>query len=202
VRKADLKKRHISYDNAIDRYRSFTEKVINARRVLGNVQEKRDLAESVTLRVCAQWEYFVDELLTACVNCNHSKLNEFLGVHVPKHPSQELCRALIFGDRYVDFPSFGALKGFSRKLLPDESNPFLSIRRRNWNKIDEVYAIRNYLSHYSQKSKRSLFTMYKNNHGMTRFYEPGQFLLAYEASRLWEYFDAFKGVSDDMKAWY
>ena len=37
---------------------------------------------------------------------------------------------------------------------------------------------------------------------MTRFVEPGQFLLAYKAKRLSKYFNEFEGASSDMKAWY
>jgi hypothetical protein len=34
-------------------------------------------------------------------------------------------RNSVIGSSYTDFPSFGALKGFSKKILPDGSNPFL-----------------------------------------------------------------------------
>jgi hypothetical protein len=44
--------------------------------------------------------------------------------------------------------------------------------------------------------------MYKTKYDMTRFLEPGQFLLAYSSSRLKAYFAAFEGASSDMKAWY
>jgi hypothetical protein len=68
--------------------------------------------------------------------------------------------------------------------------------------MDELYTIRNYLSHYSAASKRSLRHVYKSTYKMSNFLEPGQFVLAYQAKRLWQYFDAFLGVSDDMKAHY
>ena len=44
--------------------------------------------------------------------------------------------------------------------------------------------------------------MYKATYQMTRFLEPGQFVLARNAQRLWSYFDAFEGASNDMKGWY
>ncbi len=201
MRKADIIKRHDEFFYTVEWYEGFLQKIISARRVLGDAEVKRELAESIILRLCAHWEYYIDELLIACVNRDHSKLSEFFGVTIPEHPSQELCQALIFGDGYRDFPSFGALKGFSKKILKEESNPFLSIQGENWKLIDEVYAIRNYLSHYSRKARRSLFHMYKSNHQMSRFYEPGQFLLAYNASRFDDYFRAFAGASNDMKIW-
>ena len=200
MRTADLRKNHEWLDASITRYRSFLERIISAQRVISSPEEKRDIAESVLLRLCANWEYFVDEHLVGCVNVDPSQLGEFLGVSLPSHPSKSLCTALIFGDGYRDFHSFNALKDFSKKLLPKGSNPFLAVTKTHAKRIDEVYAIRNYLSHYSAKARRSLHRMYKDKHGMTRFLEPGQFLLAYNAKRLWTYFDAFEGASTKMKA--
>ena len=198
MRKADLKKNHEKLDDTIDRYRSFMERIINAERVIKTIQEKRDLAESVLLRLCANWDSFVDEHLVDCVNVDPSKLEDFLGVPVPSDPDKDLCTALIFGDSYRNFASFDRLKRFTRKLLPDESNPFLEVTREHAKKIDEVYTIRNYLSHYSAKSKRALQRMYNENYKKTNFSEPGQFLLAYDAKRLWTYFDTFKDTSTKM----
>jgi hypothetical protein len=61
MRKSDLRARHKSFDDALTRYRSFSEKVVAARRVIGTAEEKRDMAESILLRLVANWENFVDE---------------------------------------------------------------------------------------------------------------------------------------------
>ena len=198
MRKATLTKNHEKLDAAINRYEDFMKRIIKAKQVIKTIQEKQDLAESVLLRLCANWESFVDEHLVDCVNRDHFKLKDFLGVPVPGHPSKNLCTALIFGDSYRNFASFGELKGFTKKLLRNELNPFLKVTRTQIKRIDEVYTIRNYLSHYSARSKRALRCMYENTYKRTNFIEPGQFLLAYNAKRLWNYFDAFKGASDKM----
>ncbi len=202
MNKSDLRKNHEFFDAAIARYRTFMDKITNAQRVISTAQEKRDIAESVMLRLCAHWEYFVDEHLVDCVNCDHSLLADFVGTSIPSNPSKSLCQALIFGDGYRDFRSFGDLKGFTKRILPDSSNPFLEIKRSHAEKIDEIYKIRNYLSHYSGKAARSLRKMYEDKYQLDRFYEPGFFLLAYSGQRLWAYFDAFEGASGNMKAWY
>lgn len=202
MRKSDLANNHYNFDQSIARYKGFLERIIGAQRVIRLAQEKRDIAESVLLRLCAHWESFVDEHLIDCVNVDNSKLEEFLGVPVPAHPSKNLCTALIFGDGYRDFASFGQLKGFTKKLLPNSSNPFLIVTTNQAKRIDEVYTIRNYLSHYSARSKRALHRLYKDEYKMVNFMEPGVFLLGYSAKRLWVYFDAFQGASDKMKAWY
>jgi len=202
MRKADLLQNHIKLDDAIDRYRDFMGRIIDAQRVIRVVQEKRDLAESVLLRLCANWESFVDEHLVDCMNVDPSQLEDFFGVPIPAHPGKNLCTALLFGDSYRDFPSFGALKGLTKRLLPATSNPFLQVTAAQSKKIDEVYTIRNYLSHYSARSKRALHRVYQNQHQMTNFLEPGNFLLAYDARRLWTYFDCFEDASTAMKNWY
>jgi hypothetical protein len=202
VRKSDLRRNHRGFDEALARYRTFMDKIINAQRVISTAAEKRDIAESVLLRLCAYWERFVDHHLVGCVNCDHSKLSQHFAVSIPAHPSWDLCHALIIGDSYTDFRSFGELKGYTKKLLPEDSNPFLQVSAGNANRIDEVYRIRNYLSHYSAASERGLRHLYRNTYNMNKFLEPGQFVLAYHARRLWAYFDAFQGASGDMKAWY
>ena len=201
MRKADLPNNHQSFDDSLQRYRAFMDKIVKAQRVVASSADKRDLAESVLLRLCAHWEGFIDEHLADCVNRDHSMLTEFFGVSIPKHPSKNLCQALLFGDTYRDFQSFGALKGFSKKVLPKASNPFLVVSEAHGRRIDEVYKIRNYLSHYSSKGRRALMAMYRKEYEMDRWLEPGQFLLAYKARRLWSYFNAFEGASADMKAW-
>lgn len=133
---------------------------------------------------------------------DHSKLSEYFAVSLPSNPSWNLCHALIIGDSYTDFRSFGDLKGYSKRILPEGSNPFLQVSAAHTTKIDEVYKIRNYLSHYSAASGRSLKRVYEDTYNMHNFLEPGQFVLAYNARRLWAYFDAFAGASNDMKAWY
>lgn len=201
MRKSDLLSNHTPYEASLARYRLFMEKAFTAQRVIRTATEKKDLAESVLLRLCANWEKFVDEHLVDCVNCDHSKLSEYLGVSVPRHPPKHLCEALIFGGGYKDFRSFGDLKGFSRKILPKDSNPFLAISKSRGKRIDEAYKIRNYLAHYSSAAKRALKYMYKKEYDINRFVEPGRFLFAYDGRRMWRYFDTFEGASTDMKDW-
>src|SRR5712691_3186143 len=125
MRKSDLKKNHVSFDAAVTRYRGFITKIIGAQRVVSTAAEKRDLAESVLLRLCAHWESFLDAHLVDCVNRDSTRLSQYFSVSSPDNPSRDLCHALIIGASYTDFHSFGDLKGMSKKILPNEGNPFL-----------------------------------------------------------------------------
>ena len=201
MRKADLAKNHEDFDAAVARYKAFMKKIIDAQRVVATAQEKRDVAESVMLRLCANWERFVDGHLVDCINRDSSKLSEYLGVTLKPHPDKATCQAVLFGGGYLDFRSYGDLKGFSKKVLPECSNPFLEVTSAQADRIDEVYRIRNYLTHYSEKARRALKAMYSDEYQMHNFLEPGYFLLGYKAKRLWRYFAAFEGASAKMKTW-
>ena len=49
MRKSDLKKNHVPFDEALARYRGFMDKIINAQRVISTAEEKRDIAESAVV---------------------------------------------------------------------------------------------------------------------------------------------------------
>ncbi len=202
MRKANLKHNHKKFDAVVLRYLQFLAKIVHSERVIKTAQEKRDLAESVLLRICAYWESFVDEHLIDCVNVDSSKLSNYFGVDLPKHPSKAVCQVLVFGDSYRDFKSIGDLKGFSKKILSDHCNPFTAIPPATAKLIDEVYVIRNYLAHYSFKARRRLHELYKKEYGMHNFLEPGQFLMAHYRKRLVRYLNAFITASEAMKASY
>lgn len=78
MRKSDLRKNHEKFDGAVARYRAFMLKILNAKRVVSTPVEKRDIAESMMLRLCSWWEYFVDEHIVDCVNCDSSSCRSSL----------------------------------------------------------------------------------------------------------------------------
>ena len=201
MRKSDLLKNHEALDSDFRRYRAFIVKVLGAERVIKTKAEKRDLAESVLLRICACWESFVDEHLVDCVNRDHGKLTEFCAVTIPANPSKSLCQALIIGNGYLDFKSTGDLVGFSKRVLPTASNPFLAISKPHRERIDEAFTIRNYLAHYSGAGTRSLSRLYRTKYRLKRFVEPGAFLMSNGAKRFWTIFEAFEGASAELKKW-
>jgi len=202
MRKSDLTVNHRNLDDALVRYKAFMTKIVAAQRVINTVSEKRDIAESVLLRLLANWEAFVDEQLVDCINLDTSKLSHFLGVSVPAHLSKNMCEAILFGGGYRDFSSYGDLKGFSKKILPDTSNPFIHVHSSRTSAIDEMYKIRNYLAHYSGAARRALMRMYEEKYSYSRFIEPGRFLLGNDCRALWHYFEMLEAASQDMKDWY
>ncbi len=197
MRKADLRKNHREFDGILGWYAEFLERVLLARRVL-RAQDKREIAESVLLRLCAYWESFVEKELVDCANIDCSRLAERVGVTLPKHLTLAMCEAILVGRRYLNWRSIGELKGLAKQVLADHVNPFARITTTTERSIDEAYVIRNYLSHQSRASRRALMQMYETRCDLQRFKEPGAFLLANGHRKLAEYGIAFENASQEM----
>jgi len=157
---------------------SFLIKIEGAKKVVKSVDEKRNVFEAYVFRICANWEILIEDLLIDCLNKDTSQYKESTGFGIPKHLSRETCKAMILGVTYIDFRSVSDLKRMAKRILVPQFNPFKGIPRSNGEKIDEFFALRNYLAHYSDAARRRLDNIYRNRHGLKSFREPGDFLLA------------------------
>lgn len=133
----------------------------------------------------------MEELLIDCMNKDTTRYKEFTGFQIPKNISRETCKAIILGTSYIDCKSISHLKQMAKRILVPQFNPFKEIPKSNSDKIDEFFAIRNYLAHYSDVGRRSLEKIYKNRYSLKTFREPGEFLLARDKRqkmpRMWVY---------------
>ena len=145
MNKADLRKGHNDLENSLARLASFASRVLEAKRVVGSAEDKRELMEAFLLRACSRWEGFVEEQLVACVNRHPGQLPEFLQAEIPPNPSKSLCRVLLFGRGYQNAKKCSDLKGFAKKVLPKGNNPFDKITHRDAGRIDDAFEVRNLL---------------------------------------------------------
>jgi len=197
MRKADLRKNHQEFLQILTDDVEVLVRLLSAQRVVW-ARDKREIGESVLLRLCAHWESFVEKEMVDCTNIDCSRLAEQVGVRLPKHLTLAMCEAILTGGRYLNWRSTGELKGLAKRVLPDNVNPFAKITAATQRKIDEIYVIRNYISHQSKASRRALIKMYETEYGLVRFREPGAFLLANKGSRLIDYGTAFAIASIEM----
>ena len=198
MNKADLRKGHNDLENSLARLARFASRVLEAKRVVGSAEDKRELMEAFLLRACSRWEGFVEEQLVVCVNRHPGRLAEFLEAEIPPHPSKSLCRVLLFGPGYRNAKKCSDLKGFAKKVLPVGNNPFDKITPSDARRIDEAFEVRNFLSHRSQHSRRALLKIYQQNYSLKNFREPGQFLAADGGKRLLAFIEAFRSASRSM----
>ena len=190
---------HLDLNSAID----LLMKIETSRRVVRTADEKASIFEAFTLRICALWESLVEELFIGCLNRDTSTFVKTTGFKLPKHITKDMSKAVLLGLDYLDFKSMGNLKSVSRKILVDHCNPFTTISNEKARKIDEFFKIRNYLSHYSHASRRSLHNMYKDRYRMRKFVEPGFFLMARDSTqdmvRMGVYINTFKAIVREME---
>jgi len=170
--------------------------------MLKRVEEEEDffeILESLVIRLCAVWEAFIEGEMIDCLNIDCSKYKEELQLKLPEHPSKDLCEAILIGSRYLDFKNVDDIKGFAKRILPKEVNPFKLIKPATARRINELYVMRNFLSHYSRKSRRALQRMYQDVWHLKKFRQPGDFLSSYSGKRLFHYIDALLDAAKQMR---
>ena len=200
MRKADLVKNHDKFEEDMDWYIDFIIRMLRAKQVV-NYDDKLEILESLVIRLCAIWEAFIEGEMIDCLNIDCcSKYREELQLEIPEHPNKDLCEAILVGPGYLDFKSVDDIKTFAKKALPDDVNPFKKVRANPTAKrINELYVMRNYLSHYSGKSRRTLHKMYRDSWGLKTFRKPGDFLISYNGKRLIQYIEALLDASEQMR---
>jgi len=175
---------------------------VYADATLLTLPEKRAIYEAFVLKICAIWEALVENLLVDCLNQDSRQYSSFINTRLPRHIPREICSAMVTGLKYFDFKSVGDAQNIARKVLVDRHNPFKAISKSNSQRIDELFIIRNYLAHYSGKAERTLNQIYKKDYGMSKWSDPGRFLLALDKktnlSRLQNYVDVFKATIQDL----
>lgn len=190
------------FDNFVDRIDWYLKLLERSCKPL-YIDEKCEIYESFVLKICATWETFVNDLFVLCLKHDTSEYSRFLGVKLPKRPSAELCAVLISGYRYSNFQ---ALVDNAQKILTRDFNPFSKEALRNApprKRIDEFFSIRNYVAHRSRAAKRKLRKIYQDTYHLSRFQEPGRFLLSpvYEGTeeiRFGEFIQVLIGTANAM----
>ncbi len=202
MKKASTKVTLRNFIEELHWYIWFLNKIVAAKKVVARPEEKIEVLEAFVFKVAASWEVLVDDLLIDCLNKDTSRYAEYKGMTLRKNLPRNVCAAMLMGLDSLDLKRGGHTRATARKILVPAHNPFQAISSGAWRKIDEFFRIRNYLAHYSDHAQRNLMNDYRNNHGLTRFVRPGQFLYAYNRAktqiRFGDYIGAFLEAADDM----
>jgi len=205
MRKSSLKKTFGFFREWTNWDIDFLNKVYNTHRMKDSHKESRkekeQIVEAFVFKICANWEVFTEDLLIDCLNKDTMQFANHTGFRIPKHLSRDVCKAMIVGVGYIDFKNVSHLKGFAKKILVPDNNPFKEIcQKPTSDKIDEFYTMRNYLAHYSYAAARKLEGVYKKK-GI-KFREPGDYLLSFERKnskrRINVYINAFVKAANEM----
>ena len=178
VKKSSPQQTFDQFDELLSWYIDFIGKLIGARRVVGRLEEKKELLQALALRLVSLWETHVEELLVDCLNRDCTQYGRYMGLRISKNVRRDICRAMLTGLGYLDFKSTADLQSKAKRILVPQYNPFKAIPKPARAKIDEFLHVRNYIAHQSLAAKRALMADYRNNHTLTRFKKPGDFLWA------------------------
>lgn len=162
-------------------------------------EEKKMLLEALLLRACALWENFIEKEVVYLINLDSEKFKNSLGLPVNTKLNIKLIRAILCADRYHDYHDIEHYKGYFKKIISDNNNPFHNIPKDQISTINFTYKIRNYLSHYSDFSRKKLLQAYKDRYSYRKFLEPGVFLLKQQGKNFEDLTNNFNLVSVHMK---
>ena len=208
MRKGSTDKSLDNFEEWMGSYIGFLDRVLAARVIVRTVDEKREFTEAFVLRIASLWEILVETLLVEtllidCLNRDTSALARHTGLPLKRHLTRPVCEAIVSGLHYFDVKSVSDLRGLAKKILVLKHNPFRAIPKDAERKIDQFFAFRNYLAHYSSESKRRVRRVYENSYGLKKFQEPGAFLYAARGRggqiRLGDYVDAFLEASAELR---
>jgi len=162
-------------------------------------EEKSMLLEALLLRSCAVWESFVENEIVLLVSLEPANLNKEMGL--PEHSKQsvKLVRALLFCGRYRDYWNMEQSKSTFRRVITDKYNLFSKIKTEQINKLNFIYKMRNYLSHYSGFSRKELLKAYDKTYKREKFLQPGYFLMKEKGKYFENLIHNFKLISISMR---
>jgi len=127
MRKADLIKNHNEFEDDLDWYIDFVDRMLTAQRVV-RYYDKLEILESLVIRICAIWEAFIEGEIIDCLNIDCSACQEELHLRLPKHMTRDLCEAILVGVGYLNLRNIDDIKRLAKRIFPDGVNPFRLIR--------------------------------------------------------------------------
>lgn len=201
MRFKSILKNHEQFESAVEDIIQYAQEIIAdlPYEVPKSTNEKHILLEALMLKICALWEKFIEKeiIFTACFDTK--RLLQLMGLSRNPKLSHELVRAIIFSDTFRSFQGVDNLISFSKKVVEERYNPFIRISSSQKKDILFTYKIRNYLSHYSEYSKRTLFSDYKKIYNYRTFSAPGKFLLKNRGKHFEDLSKNFKMTSVRMR---
>lgn len=151
-------------------------KVLALRGKFYSNYETSEIVEAFTVKTICDWEWYIEKMICECLNVDTSQLSKELDLKLPLKITIDECIGYLNGLGYFDLKSVGNLKAIGKKVLINNKNPFQKICTEAKSHIDDFYALRNYVAHKSNKSKRTLLKVYEK-YNQNDFIEVGEFLL-------------------------
>ena len=139
----------------------------DARKALGD-KHTSWCYDYAIIRLYQQFERFILEAIVAAINNDTAPVSEAIGVHLPKHLTDEVCEYLVVGSGYFDFKGRdGLIKLIKQYFRSNEkdANPHYLVRIVSQDgykdAIEKLTTLRNFAAHASQKAKKTALSATK-----------------------------------------
>lgn len=187
----------------LNKYQLTLDAVLGCPAESFDKEQKAELVEALVMKLCTIWSVSAEDLLIDCLNRNSERYAEFMNApRLAKHIPRLQCEFMLTGIGYFDVKSVSDMKKKAQDILTEQNNPFKAIANVDKMKIDELFTIRNYITHYSRQAERKLSNIYKKTHNMKKFEQPGYFLSALggrpRKPRLHAYIEAIRSACKSM----
>ena len=182
-------------------YTEIINNILRAKKVVWKKEHKKEIVEAMIIKYLTLWEMFIENLLIDCFNKDTSKYSEYSQIYIPKHLTRNICHSILNWLWFFDVKSMSNLKNISKNILVKKYNPFLiknNETKKIYEKIEEFYIIRNYISHLSKKAENSYKKKLSENYWYKRIPKVGDFIISKETNweyRIINYINAFNNVS-------
>lgn len=202
--RTNIEKNHLQFEKRIEEILNYASNLVHDIPQYRRVQasEKALILESLILRACAFWESFLENELVLCAHSDQSRIKTTMNILQRGKLPKELIRALIFSDRYLDLHDIHRIKSVFKRFTSDGFNPISKISSAQTRKITFTYSMRNYLSHYSAFSRRAFQARLVKDYQVSKFTEPGKFLLSGNGERFNDLISHLKFASINMRNYW
>lgn len=150
--------------------------------------------EYAAIDLYKNFEHFILRVLIACLNHDHSHIEELYGIQLGKHINYDVCEFLVTKGGFFDFKGRSGLIQLLGDTIGKDHEVVAKVKNTNYTKaLNRLYTIRNYAAHNSKQSKIKA----RDAFGLTQIGSAGSCLKAQE--RLDEMIDSLVDLANEIK---
>ena len=204
MNKKIILRNHKNLEENLERIIKYGLEIIKPSRTSPYIDIDKDeraiIIEGLFLRACAVWEKFLETEVVLLAYMDTTRLLDEFQLPMQTGLSQKVIKSMIFSNLFRDFNDIERSKGLFRAFIVDDYNLFESLTTDQLKKIGIVYKLRNYIAHYSEFAKKKLLQEYAKTYKISKFKEPGSFLIKNSGMYYEKLIHNFCLASSKMKA--
>lgn len=154
MKKKSTKKAADAFTTASGEIQEFVDDAIGAGLSQKHTSVVYDLA---IIKLYREFEQLMLHSLISAINNDSSQLSERTGIDFPKHLTDEVCEYIVLGERYFDFKGRDGLIQVLKRFLKEDHYLLTSVKKARYRQsLDRLSALRNYATHESSISKKTV----------------------------------------------